>query len=64
MPIVVLIVVPTVQFSGLSFLQVKEAYYCNNNCVKSPSGECLKCWIDKGQRPAGLLIAQILQFPP
>ena len=30
--------------------QVKEAYYCNNNCIQSDK-ECLKCWIDKGQRP-------------
>lgn len=29
--------------------QVKEAYYCNNNCIQSDK-ECLKCWIDKGQR--------------
>ena len=30
--------------------KVKEAYYCNNNCIQSDK-ECLKCWIDKGQRP-------------
>ncbi|CAK9086132.1 Probable alanine aminotransferase [Durusdinium trenchii] len=29
--------------------QVKEAYYCNNNCIQS-DGECLRCWVDKGER--------------
>ena len=29
------------------FVQVSEAYYCDNSCAE---GVCPKCWLDKGTR--------------